>query len=412
MRAHLSWAVGSLLWSLCDAGGQQCRVGPWEAWSMCDVECGGGVQRHGRRIISAGAACPRLEVSRACHTQPCAEPTSARRLSRAPCAWRQNGAAAAAALPCTPCVSPRSRNGAGEYEVAAPTPTSDRVCATLTVCGPYQYIMLDAGPRAPRVCVNCPFGTRATEDHSACYAYLCTFVKCMHMEHKCSAFATDVSTRARGDSGVGGGGCDGQQQFQTTVTQHDARREAVCRDGHWCGMGIATGDKGKCECSPLSLKPADLAPATTVAPYSRAEAQRQAAAPRPAPAAELKCARGFSGHECACENGAGIGRCDSCENGFYLAVVPGQVQRVCAPWGGVCAHGSLVAQWARTAGTPAAAAKGYFTQFSCACYAYRANSPDMYFFPLCCRRPMRFMRPGLLSLRAPLPRLGRRLPAW
>lgn len=384
MRAVLATGLFALALGT-PRGQQRCTVGEWEAWSLCSASCGGGTQRHGRVIVAPGYDCPRLEARRPCHTEPCVEfDVERRRLSRrGACSW-QNGAGKTA--PCTACTAPASRNGAGEYELKEPTPTSDRVCAALDVCGEFQYIMLDAGARAPRVCVNCPFGTKATAEHSACYAFLCNYVTCRHVEHTCSPFNTDASTRASSSMGhavrdnwsmgVSGNGnqCEGAMRFVTTVTNHDAKRESVCQDGHWCGLGVATGDKSKCQCCPLSMKPpAPPAPATTTTaapPTTRSEAQRLAAGQRAAPA----CPRGFSGHECACENGSGFsGRCDACTNGYHLASIAGQEQRICAPWAGSCAHGELVGQTYRTAEDECGSCEGGFFLSERRCIGWGGN---------------------------------------
>jgi hypothetical protein len=37
------------------------------------------------------------------------------------------------------------------------------------------------------------------------------------------------------------------------VTMHD-KRELNCRNGHWCGLGIISGQGHRCECAPYALK--------------------------------------------------------------------------------------------------------------------------------------------------------------
>lgn len=53
----------------------ECRVGNWSAWSACDRVCGGGVERAERNVTVEprfdGAACPELNRSRSCNSQPC-----------------------------------------------------------------------------------------------------------------------------------------------------------------------------------------------------------------------------------------------------------------------------------------------------------------------------------------------------
>eukprot|EP01062_Namystynia_karyoxenos_P083078 TRINITY_DN9485_c0_g1_i1.p1 TRINITY_DN9485_c0_g1~~TRINITY_DN9485_c0_g1_i1.p1 ORF type:complete len:2641 (+),score=529.85 TRINITY_DN9485_c0_g1_i1:70-7923(+) len=58
----------------CTAG--DCAVGPWESWSDCSAQCGGGVQSRARVLISPAApgrpACPPLREWRVCNGQICA----------------------------------------------------------------------------------------------------------------------------------------------------------------------------------------------------------------------------------------------------------------------------------------------------------------------------------------------------
>jgi hypothetical protein len=156
------------------------------------------------------------------------------------------------------CTPPTAVNGAGEYQTKPASPHHDRECAPLDVCGSHQYISLTETAATARVCTACPFNYKATDDFSACYAYRCSHVKCKHTVHKCSVFNTVAQHRAPGTMTAllsHKNECDDTKRFQTTVTLHH-RDENTCHNGHWCGMGVISGDKTKCQCAPLNLKPA------------------------------------------------------------------------------------------------------------------------------------------------------------
>ena len=74
--------VGSALLGGAQAGhakkkrkGRGCRVGEWDAWDLCSVTCGGGVQHKRRPLLSPaanGKPCHKdLVRTRRCHTKPC-----------------------------------------------------------------------------------------------------------------------------------------------------------------------------------------------------------------------------------------------------------------------------------------------------------------------------------------------------
>lgn len=198
--------------------------------------------------------------------------------------------------PHTVCVDPVGINGAGEYMKAEGTPTSNRMCTPLDVCNEFQWIEKASTSTSARVCSNCPYAHKATEDKSACWAYKCANIECKHFAHKCTDYnladprgPIDWSDHFRNpgkalelagvhhddarspdgtsydpdkvslERGTGTGNVRGRcylgKQFMTTVTHH-ARHDATCVNGHWCGMGVVSGDATKCECAPLSLKPA------------------------------------------------------------------------------------------------------------------------------------------------------------
>lgn len=52
-----------------------CQVSPWSAWSGCSKTCGGGQRSRTRQVTTqpmhGGAACPALQETQACNTQPC-----------------------------------------------------------------------------------------------------------------------------------------------------------------------------------------------------------------------------------------------------------------------------------------------------------------------------------------------------
>jgi len=52
-----------------------CVMSAWSAWSECSVPCGGGTQKRTRTVVTpascGGMACPSLEESKACNTDPC-----------------------------------------------------------------------------------------------------------------------------------------------------------------------------------------------------------------------------------------------------------------------------------------------------------------------------------------------------
>jgi hypothetical protein len=168
------------------------------------------------------------------------------------------------------CTLPTTVNGAGEYETKPARPHHDRECGPLVVAHSYQFISQTETPTSPRIVETCPFNYRATDDFSACYPYRCSHVTCSHLKHKCSKFNTAAQVRApdEGTTASLGEGttaallshrneCDDTKLFKTTVTLHQ-RDENTCQNGHWCGMGVVTGDKAKCECAPLNLKPAKV----------------------------------------------------------------------------------------------------------------------------------------------------------
>lgn len=166
---------------------------------------------------------------------------------------------------CTPhrvCAKPTATNGAGEWQSTPARPHHDRECKALDVCHQYQYIEQTETPTSPRKCTACSDSYKATSDFSACYAYKCTHVKCKHVRHHCSRFNLKSSTRARSPTLSGGttdiafkNECAANRLFRTIITQH-YHEEGTCNEGHWCGMGVISGDAAKCECAPLSLKPA------------------------------------------------------------------------------------------------------------------------------------------------------------
>jgi hypothetical protein len=54
---------------------EDCIVSEWSAWSVCSAECGGGTQTRTRSILSppsgGGTPCPPLTETQACNEQPC-----------------------------------------------------------------------------------------------------------------------------------------------------------------------------------------------------------------------------------------------------------------------------------------------------------------------------------------------------
>ena len=160
----------------------------------------------------------------------------------------------------TVCTLPTTLNGAGEYETKPARPHHDRECGTLVVAAAYQFISQTETATSPRIVESCPFNYKATDDFSGCYAYRCSHVTCSHLKHKCSMFNTVAQHRTPGTMAAlmsHRNECDGTTLFKTTVTLHN-RDENTCNNGHWCGMGVVTGDKTKCECAPLNLKPAKV----------------------------------------------------------------------------------------------------------------------------------------------------------
>jgi len=152
------------------------------------------------------------------------------------------------------CATPTATNGAGEYETKPARPHHDRECAAHDVCLEYQYIETVETATSPRVCTWCPLGYKNTDDFSACYAYKCTHLTCKHLRHSCSKFNLN-SGAAIVDNSFMNECANGAKLFSTIVTHHD-RQEGTCAHGHWCGMGVISGDQAKCECAPLSRKPA------------------------------------------------------------------------------------------------------------------------------------------------------------
>jgi hypothetical protein len=179
------------------------------------------------------------------------------------------------------CTPPTAINGAGEYQTKPASPHHDRECAALDVCGSYQYISQTETAATARVCTACPFAYKATDDFSACYAYKCSHIQCKHVKHSCSPFNV-VASRRTPTTAIGGQGdvntvfdnsykneCDGVKLFQSTVTLHDTEDFTCNAVGHWCGMGIVSGDHSKCECAPLNLKPAAPVKGQAVTPDAK-----------------------------------------------------------------------------------------------------------------------------------------------
>jgi len=94
-------------------------------------------------------------------------------------------------------------------------------------------------------------------------------VQCRHMRHQCSPFQLSAALRTPAggtppslglptaqDLSTHRNECDGVRVFQTSVTYHD-KLETTCQLGHWCGMGVVSGNSQQCECAPLALKPDD-----------------------------------------------------------------------------------------------------------------------------------------------------------
>jgi hypothetical protein len=208
------------------------------------------------------------------------------------------GADRCTAQPVCQMPDPQVDNSAGQFVEAEGSPSKPRVCTDLTVADEFQWIEDVATPTTQRQVTNCPFAFKATDDHKACYAYMCANVECAHVEHKCTdynqaqpsapinwanTFSADASSSlkvalagnqhadalsADGTSidpskislelgtgtGTVRGRCHQGKSFKTTVTHH-ARGDATCAAGHWCGQGIVTGDTTKCECAPIALMP-------------------------------------------------------------------------------------------------------------------------------------------------------------
>ena len=136
--------------------------------------------------------------------------------------------------------------GIGHFAAAAPTFTSDRVCQ---LC-PAHAIKPLAGNAAS--CTPCEEGQKAIADRTKCYTVFCSHLRCMHEEHTC-LFGANKQFRAfpqSRDWPNDRGNCDGRTWGSIRV-YHD-NTETNCRDGHRCGMGIATNDRTKCECVPTA----------------------------------------------------------------------------------------------------------------------------------------------------------------
>merc|ERR1712072_1481974 len=59
------------------AAARNCQVSEWGAFTPCSVKCGGGTQKHTRKVITqaenGGQECPSLSESRDCNQQGCVD---------------------------------------------------------------------------------------------------------------------------------------------------------------------------------------------------------------------------------------------------------------------------------------------------------------------------------------------------
>jgi len=101
-------------------------------------------------------------------------------------------------------------------------------------------------------CTPCEEGQKANADRTKCYTVFCSHMYCRHEEHTC-LFGAKKQFRAFPQANnwpKDRGNCDGRTWGSIRV-YHDAV-ETNCREGHRCGMGIATNDMTKCECVPTA----------------------------------------------------------------------------------------------------------------------------------------------------------------
>ena len=177
-----------------------------------------------------------------------------------------------------------------EYETRAPTHTTDRTCAAITIVGEGQTMLsaptattdrqvltvCPAGHRQTKArvsnaentecelcpdgqfsplagnsptCTACSRGHKAADDRLSCYQWSCSHIHCRLETHKCANQVGAGSRHCNGSSvhtsiRVFHGGCSGAPAYDFKC------QETVCTNGHHCGMGFLTGDTSKCECRP------------------------------------------------------------------------------------------------------------------------------------------------------------------
>jgi hypothetical protein len=124
-----------------------CEVTAFSGWSECDAVCGTGSRERKRMVIVPplfdGSKCPALSERRPCATRSCYCGAHAAQGSQ-PC------------RPPTPCT-------ASEWQVQAPTLTSDRTCVALAMCKYGQYETVRPTATSNRACADHALACLATQ---------------------------------------------------------------------------------------------------------------------------------------------------------------------------------------------------------------------------------------------------------